>query len=134
MAVITKITTPSLATSVPCHSNLVDQGGDKKAGEAIAAGDICYKKASDGLIYRAIGTAANEAAIAWGIAARAAAIGQPITIYKDVEFEYAAGMTIGAALFVSLTAGSLADAATTGGTTIVARAVSATRIRFKGDL
>ena len=134
MAVITRIASPSLATSLPCHAHQVDQGGNKKAGVAIAAGQTCYVKASDGLVYLTDGTAADEAARAWGIAARAAAVGQPVTLYSDVEFEYAAGLTIGAPLYVSTTAGALADAPTTGGAAPVAHAVSASRIRFKGDL
>lgn len=112
----------------------MDQGGNKVAAVDIAAGQVCYIKASDAKVYLADGTAATEAARAWGIAARACKAGEPVTLYKDVEFEYAAALTIGAALYVSVTAGALADAATTGGTTIVATAVSATRIRFKGDL
>jgi len=130
---ISKSGVPSLATSVPCHAHHVLQGSTT-AGEAIGAGDICYVKAADGLVYRATGAAANEAARAWGIAARAAASGEPVTIYRDVEFHYGSGLTIGAAYYVSATAGALADAASTGGTTVVARAVSATRIRFRGDL
>jgi hypothetical protein len=134
MADIVKSGVPSLATSLPCHAHQVDQGGDKQAGEAIAGGDVCYVKASDGKVYRAIGTAVNEAARAWGIASRQANAGEPVTLYKDVEFHYGAGLTIGTPLYVGAVAGALADAATTGGTTRVAHVVSATRIRFKGDL
>lgn len=134
MADITRIAVPSLATSAPGWANHVDQGGDRVAGEDISAGQICYKKASDEKIYRATGAAANEAARAWGIAARSCKAGESITLYNNVEFEYAAGMTIGTPLYVSATAGALADAASTGGTVKVAHAVSATRIRFKGEL
>jgi hypothetical protein len=55
-------------------------------------------------------------------------------LHLNVEYHYGAALTIGASLFVSATAGALADAASTGGTTQVARVISATRIRFKGDL
>ncbi len=134
MADITKITSPSLATSAPCHAHLVDQGGNKVAGEDIAAGDACYIKASDAKVYRTNGTAATEPARAWGIAPRAAKTGEPITLYRDVEVEYGSGLAIGTPLYVSVTAGALADAASTGGLTKVAHVVSATRIRFKGDL
>ena len=135
MADITRITRPSLATSVPCHSCLIDQGGNKQAGEDISAGMVCYVKASDAKVYKATGAAANEAARAWGIAARDCKAGEPITLYGNVEFEYGSGMTIGTPLYVSgATAGALADAASTGGTTKVAHVVSATRIRFRGDL
>jgi hypothetical protein len=133
MADIAKSGTPSLATSDPCWAHHVLQGSTV-AGEAIAAGDICYVKAADGLVYRSTGAAANEAARAWGIAARQANAGEPITLHLNVEYHYGAALTIGASLFVSATAGALADAASTGGTTQVARVISATRIRFKGDL
>lgn len=134
MADIVKSGVPSLATTLPCHAHLVDQGGDKQAGEAIAAGDVCYVKAADGKVWRSIGTAVNEAARAWGIAARQANVGEPVTLYNNVEFHYGAALVIGTPLFVGAAAGALADAATTGGTTRVAHVVSATRIRFKGDL
>lgn len=134
MADITRIAAPSLASSAPDHAHQVDQAGHKVAEVDIAAGDILYIKASTGKVNPTSGAAATEAARAWGIAPRSCKAGEPITIYKDVEFEYAAGMTIGTPLYVSATAGLLADAASTGGTTRVAHAVSATRIRFKGDL
>jgi hypothetical protein len=133
MADITKITTPSLASSLPCPAHQVLEGRTT-AGEAIGAGDVCYVKASDGLVYKATGAAANEAARAWGIAPAAAATGNPITLFRDIELTYSTGMTIGTPFFVSATAGALADAASTGGTTRVAYAISATAIRFKGDL
>lgn len=133
MADIAKSGTPSLASAVPCPAHQVLEGSTV-AGEGIAAGDVCYVKAADGLVYRATGAAANEAARAWGIAARAANTGEPITIYCRVEFHYGAGLTPGTPLFVSATAGALADAASTGGTTKVAHIISATRIRFAGDI
>ena len=134
MADIVKSGTPSLATSLPCHAHITDQGGDKRCGENVAAGDVVYVKASDGLVYRSIGTAANEAARAWGIAARQANAGEPVTFYNNVEFHYGASLVIGTPLYVGVAAGALADAPTTGGTRIIAHVVSATRIRFRGDL
>jgi hypothetical protein len=133
IADIAKSGTPSLATAIPCPAHQVAEGSTV-AGEAIAAGDVCYVKAADALVYRAIGTAVNEAARAWGIAARAANIGEPVTLHKDVAYHYGAALTIGTPLYVGTAAGALADAATTGGLTKVAHVISATRIRFKGDL
>src|SRR4051812_12815459 len=133
MADIAKSGTPSLASMLPCPAHQIAEGSTV-AGEAIAAGDVCYVKAADALVYRCTGAAANEAARAWGIAARAANIGEPVTLHTNVAYHYGAGLTIGTPLFVSATAGALADAASTGGTTKVAHVVSATRIRFKGDL
>jgi hypothetical protein len=132
MADIAKSGTPSLA-SMLLDGACVVAAGSTIAGEAIGAGDVCYIKAADALVYRATGAAANEAARAWGMAARAANVGEPVTLYTFCEFHYGAGLTLGTPLFVSATAGALADAASTGGTTIVAHPVSATRIRFRGD-
>ena len=124
MADIAKSGTPSLATVVPCpahhHAGLL-------AGEAIAAGDMCYVK-SDGKVWRSIGTAANAAAKTEGIALQAAAVNEGVSIYADVTVRYGAGLTPGARYYIGAAAGALADAATTGGTAPVAYAVDATRI------
>lgn len=131
MALITKSGTPSLATALPCAASQVGSG--LLAGEAIAAGDACYIKGSDGKVWRSNGTADNEAAHCDGFAAKAAAVGEAVTLYTDVEFHYGAGLTPGVAYYVGATAGRLDSAATTGGRTPVAFAVTATRIRVKAD-
>jgi hypothetical protein len=126
MAAITKSGTPSLATPVPCSGHRVGSG--LLAGEAIAAGDPCYIK-SDGKAWLATGAAANAAAKVAGFALVAAAAGEAITLYTDVEIRYGASMTPGAQVFLGATAGALADAASTGGTAPIGVVVDATRIR-----
>src|SRR5687768_9783795 len=111
MAVIAKSGTPSLSsvtTQVNSLSGLL-------AGEAIAAGDACYIK-SDGKAWLATGAAANAAAKVYGYACQAASVGEAVTLAYDVRFRYGAGLTPGAQVFLSATAGTLSDVATTGGT------------------
>ena len=103
-----------------------------KAGEAILAGAPCYVKAADGLVYNSNGTAANEAAKFDGFTPRAAAVGQPVTLFGvGSRFHYTAagGLTPGANLYVDTVAGGLNTAATTGGVNPVARAIDDTDIR-----
>ncbi len=129
MALIAKSGTPSLASPLPTGGDLVR---GLKAGEAIAAGDVCYI-ASDGTAMRSNGTAATAPAVAVGIAAGDAGTGEAVTLYKNVSFHYGSGLTPGAPYYVGATAGRLDDAATTGGTVVVARAIDATRIHFTGQ-
>jgi hypothetical protein len=129
MATLTKSGTPCLASPLPTGGDLIR---GMKAGEAIAAGDICYIK-SDGLAWRSNGTAATAPAVAVGIASGDAQVGEAVTLYKNVAFHYGSGLTPGAPYYVSATAGALDDAATTGGTVVVARAIDATRIHFTGQ-
>lgn len=129
MALIAKSGTPSLASPYPA-------GGDVlrglKAGEAIAAGDVCYV-ASSGAVMRSNGTAANAAAVGAWIAAADTPSGEAITCFKNVSFHYGSGLTPGAPYYVGATAGRLDDSATTGGTAVVARAIDSTRIQFTGQ-
>jgi hypothetical protein len=126
MADVAKSGTPSLATTVPCPAHQI---AGLLAGEAVAAGDACYIK-SDGKVWRSTGAAANAAAQVDGFAAEAAASGEAVTLYHDVNFRYGAGLTPGARYYLSgATAGALADAASTGGTGAIAFAVDATRVR-----
>lgn len=129
MALISKSGTPSLASPHPT-------GGDVlrglMAGEAIAAGDVCYI-ASDGTAMRSNGTSANAAAVGLGIAGGDAQIGEAVTLFRNVAFHYGSGLTPGAPYYVGATAGRLDTAATTGGTVVVARAIDATRIQFTGQ-
>lgn len=128
MADVTKSGTPSLATTAPGGDCWVGSG--LKAGEAIAAGDVCYIK-SDGKVWKSIGTTTNAAAKVDGFAQKAAAVGEAVTLMVNVDMHYGSGLTPGARYFVSATAGGgkLADAASTGGTGSVAKAIDATRIR-----
>jgi hypothetical protein len=129
MAAVTKSGTPSLSTMVPCPAH---QLSGLVAGEAIVAGDACYIKAADGKVWLATGAAANAAAQVDGFAAKNYAVGQGVTLYYNVHFNYGSGLTIGALYYLSgTTAGGLVDAASTGGTTWIAKAIDATRIYIR---
>src|ERR1051325_7509641 len=126
MAAISKVGTPTISTIGPCNGRRV--GSNLFAGETIGAGDPCYIKASDGLVYRSTGAAANAAAKVRGWAAAGYVAGDPVTLYEAVEMRYGSGMTPGADVFLGATAAALADAASTGGTAPIGFVVDATRI------
>lgn len=123
MANLAKSGTPSLSSLNPPASNFLTL----IAGEAIAAGDACYVK-SDGKIWLSDGSAADALAVVDGFAQAAAAANEPVTIGWGVRMKYAAGMTPGTPYYLSTDPGALSDAATTGGTKVIARAVDATRL------
>lgn len=125
MAQIAVSGTPSLSSVTPPQSQQIV---GLLAGEAITAGAPCYIK-SDGKVWLSNGTAANAAAKVDGWAAAAAAVGEAVTLYFDVNFRYGSGMTPGARIYLSATAGTIADAATTGGTAPIGFVIDATRIR-----
>lgn len=125
MAAVAKSGTPSLSSVLPGQDKTIS---GLLAGEAIAAGDACYIK-SDGKVWKSTGAAANAAAKVDGFACAAAAVNEAVTIAFDVNFRYGAGLTPGARVYLSTTAGLLEDAATTGGTAPVGFCVDATRIR-----
>jgi hypothetical protein len=101
---------------------------DLVAGEALTAGACVYIK-SDGKVWLADGSAADALAGFVGIVAKAYAVGRACTVFMvGTRMRYAAGMTPGTPLFLSATAGALADAATTGGVRPIARAITATDI------
>lgn len=124
MSTVAKSGTPSLSSVLPPANHKIS---GLLAGEAIAAGDACYIK-NDGLVWKSTGTAANAAAKVRGFAAQAAAVGEAVTLYWGVNFRYGAGLTPGADVFLSATAGLLDSAATTGGTAPIGFCVDATRI------
>lgn len=127
MAEVTK------GTAAPSPVNLVtgreNSIGGLYAGEAIAAGDVVYIKASDGKVWKCTGAAANEAAEAWGMAPGPASAGDPVSIWFNQAFGYkplvgGSPKGAGAKLYVSGTvAGGLADVASVGGTKPVARVI-----------
>lgn len=125
MADIAKSGTPSLSHVLPPANHKLS---GLLAGEDIAAGDACYIKASDGKAWKSTGTAANAAAKVRGYAAQAASSGEAVTLLFGVTFRYGAGMSPGAEVFLSATAGAIADAATTGGTASIGFVVDATRV------
>lgn len=130
MALISKSGTPSLASPLPTGGQVIT--GLKAASGGIAAGDICYI-ASGGTVTKSDGSAANAAAVGFGIAAGDAQEGEAVTLYRGVVFHYGSGLTPGAPYYVGATAGRLDTASTTGGTVVVARAIDATRILFTGQ-
>lgn len=104
----------------------------KIAGEAIARGDACYIKGSDGKIYKSINTAVNEAANVHGFAFAPAAAGEAVTLYgPPTIWEYSDGLlTPGVLLYLGAVAGQLDTAAGTGHPTPVATAIDASRIKI----
>jgi hypothetical protein len=129
MAAVTLTGTPSLATTVPCHAHNIS---GLLAGEAIGAGHLVYIK-SDGLVWKANGTSANAAAKVRGMVLVATAVGEACSIVFDVNIRYGAGLTPGADLYLSTTAGLIEDSATTGGSAPIGFVVDATRIRVFGS-
>jgi len=128
MAALAKSGIPSLCSPVPAREHTI---AGKLAGAAIAAGDACYLNA-DGKVYPSTGAAANAAAVVDGYAAVAAPINEAVTLYQEVHFHYAAGMTSGVNYFLSGTvAGGLDTVASVGGTVAVARSIDATRLSLK---
>jgi hypothetical protein len=126
MAAVAKSGTPSICTQTPSREH---QTSGLKAGEAIAAGDACYIKAADGLVWLSTGAAANAAAKVRGFAAAAAQVGEAVTLYHGVNWYYGAALSPGADLFLSsATAGALSDIATTGGTAPIGYVIDATRV------
>jgi hypothetical protein len=124
MSTVAKSGTPSLASLDVQPANKIT---GLLAGEAIAAGDICYVK-SDGKVWLSNGTAATAPAQVRGMAMTAAPVGEAVSLYHDVVVRYGASMTPGQSLYASATAGALDNAATTGGTAPVGFIVDATRI------
>jgi hypothetical protein len=126
MPAVAKSGTPSLSTAQPCPAHQIP---GLLAGEAIAAGDLCYIK-NDGKVWKANGTSANAAAKVRGMAMVAADVGESVTLYHGVNVRYGASLTPGADLFLSATAGLIVDAATTGGTAPIGFVVDPTRIHI----
>jgi hypothetical protein len=129
MAEITRVAAPSFDSSNPSLKKTTGP----VAGEAIAAGDWCYMK-SDGKWWKATGAAATAPAKAKGMAALDASAGEAVTILGvGWRWKYGAGLTPGAQYFLSGTVpGGLADAASVGGTAVLAFAVSDTDIEVTG--
>jgi len=127
MAQITRVGTPSLASILP---NGADVLAGRIAGEDLTAFDACYIKAADGLVWKSTGAAAGAAAKVRGFASKTTKAGAAVTLYKNVRVEYGAGLTPGADVYLSATAGTLSDTATTGGTNSIGFVVTDTRIQL----
>jgi hypothetical protein len=128
MAALPKSGTPSPCSPTPTREHTF---AGWLAGEDIAAGDAC-QIAATGKIVRSNGAAATDAARIDGYAAGPAQNGEAATLQHDVHFHYGAGMTPGTPYYLSGTVpGGLDTVASIGGTVIVARAISATRLYVK---
>ena len=126
MAVVTRVSTASMDTST---GMLAGQITGLIAGEDLDAVAPCYIKTSDGKLYMSNGTAATEPAEFVGFTPHARVEGEPCTVFNiGARFSYGSGMSRGALLYIFTTAGTLGDAATTGGVNPVARVVTATDI------
>lgn len=127
MANLTRIAAPRFDASNPSLLKITGL----VAGEAIAAGDLCYIK-SDGKAWIGTGAAATAPALVVGMAALSASVSEAVTLLcAGWRWQYSTGLTPGARYFLG-TAGLLADAATTGGDAAIAIAVSATDIILVG--
>ncbi|SRR6266567_1890432 len=128
MASIAKVVPVSIATPLPDPEHSLS---GLYAGEAIAGGDACYINSADGKLWRSIGTAANAAAEVDGYAACDAAVGDPLTLYFGIRFQYGASLTPGSFAYLDTVAGGLSTTATTGGTAKIGRVIDATRIDLR---
>ena len=128
MANLARIAAPDFDSSNPATTNKIT---GMLAGELLAKGDAVYMK-SDGRWWKATGAAADALAKMKGLAGTAASAGEAVTVVgPGWRWKYGAGLTPGAQYFLG-TAGLLGDAATTGGTSVVAVAVSDTDILLTG--
>lgn len=83
------------------------------AGEALTAGQVAYKKTSDGKAYKAQADGTEEEAGALGIVVNDAALGQRVAVQKDasVTLGAAAAPAVGTVYVVSQAAGGIAPLA-----------------------
>lgn len=103
-------------------------GADLIAGEDLTAVAAC-RIHTDGKVYMSDGSAADAEAKVDGFTPISYKAGMPVTLYgPGVRFGYSTGMTPGANLYLDTTDGALNTVATTGGTVVIARAVTATDI------
>jgi hypothetical protein len=121
MAEVRRATGPGgLTTPEPPTSARVGAG---PAAVAITAPAACYFTTT-GTVQLSTGAAANAAAVVDGWALKDTPAGEMVTLYNDVTVDYNASVTPGTHYYLSGTnAGELADAASTGGTTVIARGV-----------
>jgi hypothetical protein len=122
--------TPSFATVLPPPACRIT---GLLAGENLASGDVVYI-AADGTVMKATGAAANAAAKVRGMVVIPTDAGEAVTIVRGCEVRYANALTPGANVYVSgVTAGNLADAASTGGVSPCGFVVDAQRIFITGS-
>lgn len=129
MALITRNTGVTVETISASRAPVIPSSLGLTAGEALDGAAPCYIH-TDGTVFMSNGTANNAAAAVHGWAAKAYAVGQPVTLMgPGVLFEYGTGLTPGAVLYVGATKGRLDSGATTGDSAGCAVCVSATHIK-----
>ncbi len=121
---------PAMATMVPPFNAQIS---GLFAGAVLAPGDACYIN-TDGKVYPSIGTTAGTlAAKVVGYASAMAQIGGPVTLYKDVVWNYSTGMTPGPVYLSSTVAGNIGTAATTGGTAPIGYVMNSTLVLLEAS-
>lgn len=118
----------------PSYSSVLIPANDKitglYCGENLRAGDACYVKAADGLIYRSSGAATGAAAHISGYAATDAYVAQndAITLIREATWGYGSGLTPGPVYLSGSVAGGLDTAPSTGGTVPCGEIIDSARI------
>jgi hypothetical protein len=126
MAVVTRVRAASMDASTGAFAPQIT---GLYAGEALDAAAPCYIKTSDGKVYMSNGTAANEAAEFVGMTPHSRLAGEAVTLFGlGARFRYGSGLSPGQLLYIFTTAGTLGDAATTGGVNPIARVITDTDI------
>lgn len=105
--------------------------GDLIAGEDLPVVCPCYVSASDGKVYMCVGAANTAPSKFWGFTPRATKLGQSVTLISNgARFDFSNGLlALGELLYVGVAAGTLDNAATTGGITPIARAINTRSIQ-----
>lgn len=135
MTAIAKRGTPQAVTQA--YGNEPRVGSGLICGEDLAAGDACYIKIADGLVYRSTGAAANAAAEVVGYAATACKVAQKdaVTLFDGLDWAYTTGQfvagNVGKPVYLSGTVpGGIDTAASTGGTGKIGRILDDGRVRL----
>lgn len=106
-----------MADISPVAANVVKYDGAEiaqgTAGETVTQGMTVYKKAADGLLWKADCTSAAEALIV-GVSLNSALAGQPITYLKSGGLNPGAAVVVGTTYGVTDTGGGISDIADRG--------------------
>lgn len=133
MADVSKTGTPTLSTPAARPPETIT---GLLAGEAVAGGDAVYLKTSDGKFWKTLSAAVAEAAEGIGLVCTAASADEAVTVARfgsGLMFAYGPNVAgtptpAGNLLYIGAVAGSLANAASTGGVNAVAMAMGDGRI------
>jgi hypothetical protein len=86
--------------------------GDRHAGEALTAGQLVYRKSSDGKWYKAdCNSATAEVRVASAVALTGSAAGQPVVVQRSGSVTIGATLTAGTVYYLSGTPGGIRPAA-----------------------